>query len=514
MVQLVQLCCALEGLGFELAFRSALARAKARCRCQSLGQRLVQQSRRVAPGQQVGDDYQYDGEGNGEAQPQEKTHQRLRRRDEDDLRQRELLRIGRGCRLQRQAEHLVTQGQTVGNDETGDEEHRSRRRRPRQKHRDEGHCRHQRNPQRRFREAEHEDRDRHENRQDDGGAREQRRQDRRDRLATRYEQNNIAREGNFGDAKRFRYRDKGEEDDDNAQTVAEPAGGRTQLTAQQGNEVARIAFVHLRRPAAPYGMPVHLSITTIAVAPKRIRSSGGASSRMRTGKRAAIRTQLRVRSTCGSPPNVALTSDATPQPRLSTWPRSGRLGCAITYTVARCPGSIPARSVSRKLPIAYQCSVSMIVNSGWPVAANSPAAMSSAVIRPSQGARTTVLLRSRSARASVARAPSSSASVGLVLVMAWRASSACSCACCSAICAVRCAVRAWSTCCAVTKPCPSSGSIRPSVLEARARCASALLMPRSAAPALEVCAATWSAVRASFASRPRTAARAWSTRIR
>src|SRR5262249_14285639 len=72
--------------------------------------------------------------------------------------------------------------------------------------------------------------------------------------------------------------------------------------------------------------------------------------------------------------------------------------------VARCPGSIPERSVSRKLPIAYQCSVSMIVNSGWPVAANSPAAMSSAVIRPSQGARTTVLFRSRSASASVARA--------------------------------------------------------------------------------------------------------------
>jgi hypothetical protein len=32
--------------------------------------------------------------------------------------------------------------------------------------------------------------------------------------------------------------------------------------------------------------------------------------------------------------------------------------------------------------------------------------------------------------------------VGLVLVMAWRASSACSRACCSAICAVRCTVRA------------------------------------------------------------------------
>src|SRR6516225_2662305 len=109
----------------------------------------------------------------------------------------------------------------------------------------------------------------------------------------------------------------------------------------------------------------------------------------------------------------------------------------MTKTVARCPGSIPARSVSRKLPIAYQCSVSMIVNSGWPVAANSPAAISSAVIRPSQGARTTVLFRSRSARASVARAPSSSASVGLVLVMAWRASSACSRACCSAIGALR-----------------------------------------------------------------------------
>src|ERR1700756_2171048 len=76
------------------------------------------------------------------------------------------------------------------------------------------------------------------------------------------------------------------------------------------------------------------------------------------------------------------------------------------------------------------------------------------------------------------------------------------------------AVRAWSTCCAVTKPCPSSGCRRPSVLEASARCASALPMPRSAAPALEVCAATWSAVSPSFASRPCTAARAWSTRIR
>jgi hypothetical protein len=65
MVQLVQLRCAFECVGFEAAFRSALARAKARCRCQSLGQRGVQQARRVAPGQQVGDDYQYDGEGNG-----------------------------------------------------------------------------------------------------------------------------------------------------------------------------------------------------------------------------------------------------------------------------------------------------------------------------------------------------------------------------------------------------------------------------------------------------------------
>src|SRR5258708_30165214 len=133
----------------------------------------------------------------------------------------------------------------------------------------------------------------------------------------------MAREGNLGDAKRFRNRDKGEEDDDNTHTVAEPAGGRTQLAAQQCNEVTCIAFVHLRRPAAMRGVRLHLSITTTAVAPKRIRSSGGASSRMRTGKRAAIRTQLRVRSTCGRPPNVALTSDATPQPRLSTWPRTG-----------------------------------------------------------------------------------------------------------------------------------------------------------------------------------------------
>ena len=66
---------------------------------------------------------------------------------------------------------------------------------------------------------------------------------------------------------RFRYRDNGEEDDDNAQTVAELAGGRTQLAAQQCNEVARIAFVHLRRLAAMRGMRLHLSITITAVAP-------------------------------------------------------------------------------------------------------------------------------------------------------------------------------------------------------------------------------------------------------
>ena len=67
--------------------------------------------------------------------------------------------------------------------------------------------------------------------------------------------------------KRFRYRDDAEEHDDDARAVAEPAGGRAQLAAQQCNEVARIAFVHLRHPAAMRGMRLHLSITMTAVAP-------------------------------------------------------------------------------------------------------------------------------------------------------------------------------------------------------------------------------------------------------
>lgn len=164
MVQLAQLPRAFEGLGFEVAFRSALASAKARCRRQPIAEPTPEEERRISPGQQVGGDQQRNRQRDGQAQPQEKTHQRFFRRAEDDLRQRELLRIARGRRLQRKAEHLVAQGQAVGNDETGDEEHRSRRRGPRQKHRDEGHYCHQRNPQRRLRQAEHEDRDRHENR--------------------------------------------------------------------------------------------------------------------------------------------------------------------------------------------------------------------------------------------------------------------------------------------------------------------------------------------------------------
>ena len=49
--------------------------------------------------------------------------------------------------------------------------------------------------------------------------------------------------------------------------VAEPAGGRTQLAAQQCDQVARIALVDIRRRAAMRGMRLHLSITITAVAP-------------------------------------------------------------------------------------------------------------------------------------------------------------------------------------------------------------------------------------------------------
>src|SRR5262249_19572117 len=124
--------------------------------------------------------------------------------------------------------------------------------------------------------------------------------------------------------------DDDEYHDEDAQRVAEPAGGRTQLSAQQYGQTGRVTFVHLGRCAPMRRRGAHLSITTTAEAPRRIRPSGGASIRILTGKRAAIRTQLSVLSTCGRPPKVALTLDATPQPRLSTRPRSGRSGCAIT----------------------------------------------------------------------------------------------------------------------------------------------------------------------------------------
>ena len=47
-------------------------------------------------------------------------HQCFFWRDEEYLRQLELRRIARGRGLQREAEHLVAQGQPVGDDEAGD----------------------------------------------------------------------------------------------------------------------------------------------------------------------------------------------------------------------------------------------------------------------------------------------------------------------------------------------------------------------------------------------------------
>ena len=95
---------------------------------------------------------------------------------------------------------------------------------------------------------------------------------------------------------------------------------------------------------------------------------------------------------------------------------------------------------------AYQRSVSMMVKTGLPVVANSPVAVSSAVICPSQGARTTVSLRSRCASARVARADSTWASSGLVLVTCWRAPRACWTALSSVAAAVRWAARPGSIC--------------------------------------------------------------------
>ena len=99
IVQFAQLRRAFEGLGFEPAFRSALACAKARRRRQPLGQRAAEKARRVSPGQQVGGDQQRDGHDDGQAEPEEETHQRFLRRDEDDLRQLELRRVAAvaGC---------------------------------------------------------------------------------------------------------------------------------------------------------------------------------------------------------------------------------------------------------------------------------------------------------------------------------------------------------------------------------------------------------------------------------
>ena len=77
----------------------------------------------------------------------------------------------------------------------------------------------------------------------------------------------IGRDGDIGDAERLRDGDDDQHHDDDAQRVAEPAGGRTQLAAQQCSQVARVALVHVRRRAAMRGVRVHFSITTTAEAP-------------------------------------------------------------------------------------------------------------------------------------------------------------------------------------------------------------------------------------------------------
>jgi len=95
-VQFAELRRAFEGLGFESAFRSPFAGAKARCCPKSLGQCPAKKERRVSPRQQIGGDQQRDGHDDGQAKPQQEAHQHFLSRDEENFRQLELRRVANG----------------------------------------------------------------------------------------------------------------------------------------------------------------------------------------------------------------------------------------------------------------------------------------------------------------------------------------------------------------------------------------------------------------------------------
>src|SRR5512132_2834518 len=96
-----------------------------------------------------------------------------------------------------------------------------------------------------------------------------------------------------------------------AQRVGKPAGSRRKFATQGVGQTDGGADHRWRSGAARR----HGRNVTEMVEPTRISSSGGASRRMRTGKRCAILTQFKVRGTRARPPNTVMPSSATtPQP--------------------------------------------------------------------------------------------------------------------------------------------------------------------------------------------------------
>src|SRR5262249_35446329 len=206
----------------------------------------------------------------------------------------------------------------------------------------------------------------------------------------------------------------------------------------------------LRERLCDRGHPGHLRplrTTTTADAPIRISSGGGSSSAIRTGKRWAIRIQFSSRLTGGTPAMARSSRPATAEPTLSTDPRRRTPGSIITYPVTRSPGRMLGSSVSRKSAMMYHCEVSIRVNSAFNGSTHCPTEVVTPTTRPSNGARTTVFRRSRSAWPTSARAARSCAARALESPTASRVCCVAESAPASWLSAVAFAVRAISICC-------------------------------------------------------------------
>ena len=295
--------------------RAGRAIAKGRHRLGASAKPRQHQSQRVRAGDAVRDGEQHRRDGRDHAKPEQRVQQRFFGGKVGDRRAAERLGVGDvagGCG---QDHEVVGLRAAEDREEAGEKSDRTERRAAHQQHGHEDHQRHERNAERGLRERARQHRHGEQGTERDRGGDHHRAADRGNRITAGDQQQQKGGDRRLWQPEGFPNGKHGQHRNQHEQGGMQPVPGRRQRFQGGGSQRRGLALVderRLRRVAA------HRSIMMEAVAPIRIRSGGGSSSKIRTGKRCAMRTHSSERGTSGRPFDTAPSSGTTPPLRLST----------------------------------------------------------------------------------------------------------------------------------------------------------------------------------------------------